>query len=123
MAIDPYLPSRAAEWPIPAEISVAVVIPVYRELEETKRCLETVLVVDDCSPDPQIRSWLDDLTAQGEITLLRNESNRGFVASVNRGMQEAGRRDLILLNSDTECRPTGSNGLLATPTQAGGSGA
>jgi len=113
VAIDPYLPSRAAEWPIPAEISVAVVIPVYRGLEETKRCLETVLahrgrvpvevlVVDDCSPDPQIRSWLDDLAAQGEITLLRNETNRGFVASVNRGMLEAGSRDVVLLNSDTE---------------------
>jgi GT2 family glycosyltransferase/glycosyltransferase involved in cell wall biosynthesis/SAM-dependent methyltransferase len=117
VAIDPYLPSRAAAWPLPNEISVAVVIPVYRGLEETKRCLESVLahrgqvpvevlVVDDCSPDTRIRGWLDELAARGEITLLRNETNRGFVASVNRGMLEAGSRDVVLLNSDAEV-PTG----------------
>jgi GT2 family glycosyltransferase/glycosyltransferase involved in cell wall biosynthesis/SAM-dependent methyltransferase len=113
VAIDPYLPSRAAEWPLTDEISVAVVIPVYRGFEETKRCLDSVLahrgrvpvevlVVDDCSPDPQIRNWLDSLATRGQITLLRNEANRGFVASVNRGMMEAGGRDVVLLNSDTE---------------------
>lgn len=113
VAIDPYLPSPAADWPVPDTVAVAVVIPVYRGLEETKRCLESVLahrgrvpvevlVVDDCSPEPEIRVWLDRLAARGEITLLRNESNRGFVASVNRGMREAGVRDVVLLNSDTE---------------------
>ena len=113
VAIDPYLPSRAADWPLPEAVSVAVVIPVYRGLDETKRCLDSVLahrgrvpvevlVVDDCSPDAQIRDWLDALAARGEITLLRNGTNRGFVASVNRGMLEAGSRDVVLLNSDTE---------------------
>ncbi len=113
VAIEPYLPSRAADWPIPGAVTVAIVIPVYRGFAETKRCLESVLehrgrvpaevlVVDDCSPEPQISEWLDLLAARGEITLLRNESNRGFVASVNRGMREAGGRDVVLLNSDTE---------------------
>jgi len=113
VAIDPYLPSQAAAWPLPEEVSVAIVIPVYRGFEETKRCLESVLanrgsvpveifVVDDCTPDPEIRRWLEGIAARGEITLLRNETNRGFVASVNRGMLEAGSRDVVLLNSDTE---------------------
>lgn len=113
VAIDPYLSSRAADWPVPEAVAVAIVIPVYRGLEETRRCLESVLahrgrvpvevlVVDDCSPDHEIRLWLDRLAARGEITLLRNETNRGFVASVNRGMREAGGRDVVLLNSDTE---------------------
>jgi GT2 family glycosyltransferase/SAM-dependent methyltransferase/glycosyltransferase involved in cell wall biosynthesis len=112
-AIDPYLPSRSTDWPVPEAVAVAVVIPVYRGLEETRRCLESVLehrgrvpvevlVVDDCSPEPPISAWLDHLAARGEITLLRNASNRGFVASVNRGMREAGGRDVVLLNSDTE---------------------
>lgn len=113
VAIDPYLPSRAAARRVPEDVSVAVVIPVYRGFEETKRCLESVLtnrgrmpveviVVDDRSPEPEIRDWLAGLARQGEITLLCNESNRGFVASVNRGMREAGSRDVVLLNSDTE---------------------
>lgn len=117
VAIDPYLPSRAADWPVPEAVAVAIVIPVYRGLEETRRCLESVLahrgrvpvevlVVDDCSPEPEIRAFLDQLASRGEITLLRNESNRGFVASVNRGMREADRRDVVLLNSDTEVPAT-----------------
>jgi len=107
------LPSEAAEWMPPNRLAVAVVIPVYRGLAETRRCLRTVLdhkddipceiiVVDDCSPEPELSEWLRGLAAEGSITLLRNESNRGFVASVNRGMAAAGNRDVVLLNSDTE---------------------
>ena len=112
-SIEAYLPSGAAERIPPNRLAVAVVIPVYRGLAETRRCLHTVLdhkddipceiiVVDDCSPEPALSEWLRDLAAEGSITLLRNESNRGFVASVNRGMAAAGDRDVVLLNSDTE---------------------
>jgi GT2 family glycosyltransferase/glycosyltransferase involved in cell wall biosynthesis len=108
-----YLPSEAAGWIPPNRLAVAVVIPVYRGLAETRRCLRTVLdhtddlpcdiiVVDDCSPEPALTDYLRTLAADGSITLLRNESNRGFVASVNRGMVAAGDRDVVLLNSDTE---------------------
>ena len=108
-----YLPSQQPGWQPPNALRVAVVIPVYRGLEETRRCLETVvahrgglpveiIVVDDCSPEPELSRWLRELADDGSITLLRNEANRGFVASVNRGMAAAGDRDVILLNSDTE---------------------
>jgi GT2 family glycosyltransferase/glycosyltransferase involved in cell wall biosynthesis len=112
-SIGAYLPSEAAGWIPPNRLAVAVVIPVYRGLAETRRCLRTVLdhtddlpceilVVDDCSPEPALTDYLRELAADGSITLLRNESNRGFVASVNRGMAAAGDRDVVLLNSDTE---------------------
>jgi GT2 family glycosyltransferase len=108
-----YLPSQEAAWRAPSAVRVAVVIPVYRGLDETRRCLASVLahrddlpaeiiVVDDYSPEPGMSSWLRELAAEGSITLLRNEVNRGFVASVNRGMAAAGDRDVVLLNSDTE---------------------
>ena len=45
---------------------------------------------------------LDELAADGRITLLRNERNQGFVRSVNRGMTLHRDRDVVLLNSDTE---------------------
>jgi GT2 family glycosyltransferase/glycosyltransferase involved in cell wall biosynthesis len=113
IAVADYLPSQRPGWQLPNALRVAVVIPVYRGLEETRRCLATVLahrgelpveiiVVDDCSPEPELSRWLRGLAADGSITLLRNEVNRGFVASVNRGMAAAGDRDVILLNSDTE---------------------
>lgn len=90
-----------------------IIIPVYRGLAETQRCLESVLrakkaqateiiVVDDATPEPAIAEWLDGCAERGEITLIRQESNRGFVASVNRAMRLHPDRDVILLNSDTE---------------------
>ena len=107
-----FLPSEGADPVTPRPDSVAVVIPVYRNAEVTRRCLESVLsadavslgeviVVDDASPEPELSAYLDALAAGGRIRLLRNHVNLGFVASVNRGMAEAGERDVVLLNSDT----------------------
>jgi O-antigen biosynthesis protein len=92
---------------------IDVIIPVYKGLEETRRCLASVLaggsraafetvVVDDASPDPQTARYLDELAHAGRITLLRNDRNLGFVGSVNRGMALHRDRDVVLLNSDTE---------------------
>lgn len=92
---------------------VDVIVPVYRGLAETRACLESVLaapvstafeliVVDDCSPEPEVGALVDDLAASGRIRLLRNERNLGFVASVNRAMALHPERDVVLLNSDTE---------------------
>jgi len=92
---------------------VDVVIPVYKGLDETRRCIESVLaarqaietrvvVVDDATPEPAIARHLDELAQSGRVTLLRNDANLGFVRSVNRGMDNAAGRDVVLLNSDTE---------------------
>ncbi|HXZ49195.1 MAG TPA: glycosyltransferase [Usitatibacter sp.] len=92
---------------------IDVVVPVYKGLAQTRRCLESVLAsrqespfevvaVDDASPEPEISRYLDALAADGRITLLRNEANEGFVRSVNRGMALHRDRDVVLLNSDTE---------------------
>ena len=112
-----YLPSSAPASKPPQGVAVDVVIPVYKGLAATKRCLGSVLadpdrlpgriiVIDDKSPEPALSAWLDRLAAKGRIVLLRNKRNLGFVASVNRGMREAGANDVVLLNSDTEV-PTG----------------
>ena len=94
-------------------VVVDVVVPVYRGLDETRRCIESVLahpqklpheiiVIDDASPDAALVSWLEQMAAAGRFALLHNAENRGFVATVNRGMALHLGRDVVLLNSDTE---------------------
>ena len=123
--VQDFLPSRHGPGHFPARLRVDVVIPVYRGLEETQRCIESVLkvkerplgriiVVEDRSPDRELVKWLLVLAGQGAIRLIRNARNLGFVASVNRGMEDAGNNDVVLLNSDTEVPPgTGSANWLA----------
>lgn len=41
-------------------------------------------MIDDDSPDVELASALARHAEQGLFTLLRNESNRGFVRSANR---------------------------------------
>ncbi|MCB8876452.1 glycosyltransferase [Acidisoma silvae] len=109
------MPSRAAFHEPPADVAVDIVIPVYRGIAETQNCLRSVLrdkrpgrpgllhriiVIDDCSPEPELSRYLDRLAARGFIHLLRNPRNRGFVGSANRGIKEAGSRDVVLLNAD-----------------------
>jgi GT2 family glycosyltransferase/2-polyprenyl-3-methyl-5-hydroxy-6-metoxy-1,4-benzoquinol methylase/glycosyltransferase involved in cell wall biosynthesis len=112
----PALPAAVHHPAESAELtaSVDVIVPVYRGLEETRACLESVLastpktpfrllVVNDASPEPEITAYLRDLRQRDDrVILLENPSNLGFVASVNRAMEESGDRDVVLLNSDTE---------------------
>lgn len=90
--------------------AVDIIIPVYRGLAETRRCIESVrdakqnipneiIVIDDASPDPDLAAMLREFSES--ITLLRNDINIGFVATVNRAMMLHPERDVVLLNSDT----------------------
>jgi len=108
-----YLPQGQPVLEPPSSVTVNIIIPVYRGLEETRRCINSVLadterpaglirVIDDCSPDSELSLWLSSLAATGAIELSRNSENLGFVRTVNLGMEEAGTSDVILLNSDTE---------------------
>ncbi len=92
---------------------IDVIIPVYRGLPETRRCLDSVLaasctvpreiiVIDDASPEREISAFLRRLAADRSIHLHVNLRNRGFVHSVNAGMAMHPDRDVLLLNSDTE---------------------
>jgi GT2 family glycosyltransferase len=113
IAIRDYLPSGVAAPTAPSGVVVDIIIPVYRGLEQTQCCIESVLadpdrpsgqviVVDDHSPEPKLSAWLDRLAAQGRIKLVRNRRNQGFVASVDTGIEAADTHDVVLLNSDTE---------------------
>ncbi len=92
---------------------VDVIIPVYKGEKETRNCLETVLgsrnknqarviIVNDCSPDPQVRKYLSSLQESDNLVVVNNSRNLGFVQSVNIGMSLSTTNDVVLLNSDTE---------------------
>jgi GT2 family glycosyltransferase len=94
--------------------NIDVIIPVYGGLEETRRCIESVLahrgdnnrfgdliIVDDCGPEPQLREYINRIGLLDGVTLLVNAKNLGFVKSVNRAMQYS-KTDVVLLNADTE---------------------
>ena len=91
---------------------IDIIIPVYRGLKDVQDCLNSVyqskqqtsyelIVIDDCSPEPEVSAYLKEEAQKGQFTLLINEENLGFVATVNRGMQLHLDRDVLLLNSDT----------------------
>ncbi len=111
-----WLASPGRVHPAPEDIAVDVIVPVYRGLEQTRRCLLSVIedperlpgnliVIDDRSPEPKLSAWLDRLDGTAGVRVLRNKRNLGFVGSTNRGIEAAGRHDVVLLNSDTEVPP------------------
>ena len=92
--------------------SIDIVIPVYNAPEHVRRCIDSVLahnhddcritVIDDGSSDPAIASLFAELQSRQllQLALLRNDSNRGFIATANRGIA-CSSADIVLLNSDT----------------------
>lgn len=99
-----------------AAARVTVVVPVYRGAADVRRCVDSVLahpptsdldvdvvVIDDASPEPDVREELQRLSgtpAALPVRVVRNERNLGFVATVNRAFAESP-ADVVVLNSDT----------------------
>ena len=108
-------PATVSTQPVPiSKHAVDVIVPVFRGLEDTRLCLESVLaspcqtvwrliVINDCSPEPEVTQWLRAFAQRdSRIELLENSENLGFVATVNRGMALSQDNDVLLLNSDAE---------------------
>nr|WP_242690236.1 glycosyltransferase [Paracoccus fontiphilus] len=110
----------AAEIP-PAgwkQTGITVVVPVYNAFDLLPEVLGRVLdhtdlpwrliIVEDCSSDAQVRPWLrgwqaalaPDIAAR--VTVIENETNLGFIRSVNRAFAAAlpFGDHVVLLNSD-----------------------
>jgi GT2 family glycosyltransferase len=101
-------PARAEGRP-----PVDVIIPVYRGIEETSEAVHSasvtldrswarLVVINDCSPEPEVTQWLRDNQDSLNFILLENKQNLGFVGTVNKGMKLSPEADVLLLNSDVE---------------------
>ncbi|WP_298437244.1 glycosyltransferase [uncultured Jannaschia sp.] len=120
--LQPAPPDPASTRPI------CIVLPVYNAFDLLQEALDRVLrhtdlpwhlvAIEDCSPDDRVRPWLRAWAAarpEGQVTLLENASNLGFIGSVNRGLAVAGARgeDVVLLNSDALVPEGWSSRLMA----------
>ncbi len=105
----------------PMQPEVSIVVPVYNAPDAVRACLDSVLahttgqarllVIDDASPDPAIAPMLARYARLRGVEVLANASNLGFTATANRGIGQAGRADVVLLNADTEVGPNWLTGL------------
>jgi len=94
---------------------VTVVIPVYNAPEALEDCLAAVtrhtprnvrvVVIDDASTEPAVKTILDSHQSGPRFEILQNNDNRGYTATVNRGIERADRDDVVLLNADTRVGP------------------
>jgi GT2 family glycosyltransferase len=92
--------------------AATIIVPVHNAYDVLDSCLAAllesipantpVLLIDDASTDPAVLPLLVEFTARAGPgwRLIRQESNRGFVATANLGMRSCA-TDVILLNSDT----------------------
>ena len=90
---------------------VSIVIPVYNGATMTRECLDAlidqeidaeIVVIDDASTDETevlLSSYGD------KISVLRNETNRGFAATCNRGAAASSGELVVFLNNDTRPEP------------------
>lgn len=101
-----------------------IVIPVYNAPEEVRDCVRSVIkhtdlnanqviIIDDNSPDPAVGVILAEFRDTTGITIVRNSTNLGYTRTVNHGIAEAGKADVVLLNSDTIVTPRWLEGLRA----------
>lgn len=102
---------RAVDIIVPFYRNANLVTPLFRSLIATEEELRdqacTIVAVNDSPDDTELEKALADatneLSASVPCRVIRNDRNMGFVRSVNAAARQsiAGRRDVLLLNSDT----------------------
>lgn len=99
--------------PAPAAMAT-LIMPVFNAFDMLPEALARIeahsgaqwrlVLVEDCSSDPQVRPFLQEWTAErAGVELLCNETNLGFVGTVNRALEVARQwpdDPVVLLNSD-----------------------
>lgn len=93
--------------------TIDVIIPVYNAIDDLAECINSiarannqttynVIIINDQSPDYRVSEYLANLLEQNmpNFSVYENETNCGFVSTVNRGMSLS-TNDVVLLNSDT----------------------
>ena len=93
---------------------IDIIIPVYNGLEYLPKLFESLfkntddpyrlILVDDRSSDEKVYPFLEKIKLENQdkdILLLRNNTNLGFVKTVNRAVKET-KNHFVLVNTDVE---------------------
>ena len=115
--------------------TVSIIIPVFNQWKHTEACIRAVqetlppefrgaiVVVDDASTDETPERMAEVAARNTRVRALRNDVNRGFVDTCNRGAEAAEGEFLIFLNNDTVPLPGWLRPLLQTFEQFPDAGA
>jgi GT2 family glycosyltransferase/glycosyltransferase involved in cell wall biosynthesis len=104
--------------------TVSIVIPVYGQHVMTYTCIKSIaetcahlsveiIVIDDCSPEPAS----DALAPISGITVIRNDSNLGFLRNCNKAAATARGEYVLILNNDVIVTPGWLDAMLSTFNQ------
>jgi GT2 family glycosyltransferase len=108
--------------PSPRHRSLDIIVPVFKNADLTRRCIDSLannlqeivevdprlVLINDSPDDTPVNDLLAQYqSAQARAVILRNDTNLGFIRTVNRGLNAALRdgRDALLVNSDTQTFP------------------
>ncbi|MFH5925792.1 glycosyltransferase [Roseomonas xinghualingensis] len=111
----------AFRMPKDGQVPVSVVVPIHNAAAELDRCIASVvryttaparlILMDDASTQPEVTEVLQRWAQVPGVEIHRSPRNLGFTRTANRGIQFAGRDDVVLLNSDTVVGPGWLDGL------------
>jgi len=99
---------------------VSIIILTFNKVEYTKSCLESIranadvsyelILVDNGSED----GTQNYLSLLDNVTIIKNQTNLGFVKGCNQGAEKARADYVLFLNNDTEIKPNSLSSLLNT---------
>lgn len=109
-----FLP-KTPKFTLNTDKAIDIIIPVYNGFKYLEPLFKSVkkhttlpyrlLIVEDCSPDEKVRPFLQKIAKEfDKVELLLNESNLGFVKSVNKAATHT-KHHFVLLNTDVEVPP------------------
>ncbi|HVZ10173.1 glycosyltransferase [Rhodopila sp.] len=107
-------PSTQAALPVPARPVVDIIIPVGTDLPALRRCIAAaraedpplrgrIIVASDRPLPPDTLRWLQTEQGRRDLVLLRTPRGNGASPLINRAIELAGSRDIVLL--DPRMRP------------------
>ncbi|KHT58631.1 hypothetical protein RJ44_11880 [Alteromonas macleodii] len=100
---------------------VSIIVPIYNAAEDLQTCIERlkcytpedvdIILINDGSTDQRIYEILEKAELEKSFRVFHNDINLGFTKTVNRGIELAGRNDVVFLNSDARVTPRWLQGL------------
>lgn len=97
--------------------TIDIIVPIYNAYDYTVKCIKSLYdntessynlyLINDCSTDERINSWLNELASSSKpkelkkLTIVNNDNNLGFIETINKGLALSV-NDVVILNTDTE---------------------